>query len=1543
MSEVDAKMMPHEFSAELLSLLERSELRLLSWGFYEPAFTADEAQQILLASKEAELVAAWAALEAQGWTFSVLLDEMAAGGVLYRADAAGAAYRTRLAESVRLFAHLRQMFNDGDWATGANLVSDLKLHVARRKYPHRNQQPEDCLVDLRPLFKRAKIQEDAFNALSRGAAGNAIPFASFQRTAFAYVLREYAAPRTAGTVISAGTGAGKTKAFYVPAFLGAIAELDAAPFTKIIAIYPRNVLLADQLREALSEAAKLAPVLAQHKLRPLRFGALLGPTPEMNWFTADRDGKFKATKRQWRRVQSGWVVPFLNSPTDGKSEMVWREQDRLQGRTNLHFADRPDHEAVPHGWLALTREQIRTHPPDVLFVSLEMLNREMGNPEYSRAFGLDPKHPPVRMLLLDEVHAHEGPAGAQAAWVLRRWRFWSGARPLHVVGLSATLRDAPKHLSAVAQLPVRAVREIQPQESEMLSESAEYSLCLKADPASRASLLSTTIQSAMLLSRLLTPANRLASAADATVRADTLFGRKVFAFTDNLDVVNRWFSDIHDAESVRRLAQYRLHPAQRTPPPVMMPTPLEIQNRDRAGQIWELPRLLGHDLKMAKRTARCSSQDPGADAAADVIVATSALEVGFDDASVGAMLHHKRPGSMSSYIQRRGRAGRSRGSRPWTVLVLSDYGADRWAFQNAERFFEPQIDAIRLPIRNPYVLRIQAAYFLLDWLGRRIARGGPFYYLSGPWDSAARQEAITLLRDLLGGGQLYQEFRGELRRLIAAGFVDSAAAAAIDAEVDDILWHEPRPLLRQVIPTLLRKLEAAWAFADPARKGRREDEDVVRPIPRYVPKATFSELNIAEVRIDLDSPILDDEEGVYLPVAHALFETCPGRVSKRFAPGEVEHGFWNTFSVQLLGQVPSAAANEVYPEALHVASVGAVNVFQAIAAQVIHRPKDVSDSASSSWDWQSAFRTEGAGMNLGAFGSPRWRDVIVSARAFVHRDRATVRVIRYAQSCRYEIAVAKQGVTRGRLRIERQTSPDAPPIAEAVGFDLAADGLRLELSAKHLQQIPALMPAELARHRAEFFLQRIRTSGDLEGFVNYFSGEWVWQLSMAMLAATAARNSISLQEAQQRLTNRSAAARAVLDQIFGGGAAPADAGDNQPADADHQPHVRADAKLKANLIALWSQPLFVVAMTELERTLWDPPAAEFQNYLRRRYVSTLAQAFRAAAVAPLRDLAEDDLSVDVDWPANGSAAIFLTETVAGGVGQIEAILAHLHSNPTYLQDALAHSLGWCRANEISRQLRAATAEVVEHPHAPLAQAFATVRESSGFQSQEQSRQQLHAAIAEAGLLATRDALVSVAVRLVGPGTSAQTDQTTLELNRAWDALEEQLQIQLDPRVFAFLAVQLPNLRPLVEALAAPVAGEIEGPRLLALAQRVLLMPCGDSCRECLDNPVRFGGLIKPSRSLALRWLNWSDTVVHAGDADLTQRVLAALAKNSQVRLVADDDQLAALPALLADLLSHSVERELTVSPIRIARIDSENSGGETKWRVLLQLAEDADA
>src|SRR3712207_6732473 len=103
-----------DFVGEFLSFLVQQEARLLSWGFYDFAYTVSEVEELFQNFASYELKKFWSEFEDE-LTFDGLLDEMEHGGLLYRPDEDEDSYRTRFAEGVRLFARLRQMFKEKDW------------------------------------------------------------------------------------------------------------------------------------------------------------------------------------------------------------------------------------------------------------------------------------------------------------------------------------------------------------------------------------------------------------------------------------------------------------------------------------------------------------------------------------------------------------------------------------------------------------------------------------------------------------------------------------------------------------------------------------------------------------------------------------------------------------------------------------------------------------------------------------------------------------------------------------------------------------------------------------------------------------------------------------------------------------------------------------------------------------------------------------------------------------------------------------------------------------------------------------------------------------------------------------------------------------------------------------------------------------------------------------------------------------------------------------------------------------------------------------
>ena len=249
-----------ELVGELLTVLERAEVRLMAWGFADVAHTGEEV--VSLFAGHPKLGHAFQEAAGHGGE-ELWVDDLVSAGLLYRVSfGPPTAYRSRFAESTRLLLKLRQRFKDSDWSTAPELVSDARFYLGPRHFPVREIGVSEAWSEVGDSAWNSELQRQVFGALCQGLSG----LAAFQVRATRRILDHYRGTgRFAGTVITAGTGGGKTKAFYIPALMGIAADIatDQRTATRVLAIYPRNVLLSDQFAEAtrlaLQASAALGP------------------------------------------------------------------------------------------------------------------------------------------------------------------------------------------------------------------------------------------------------------------------------------------------------------------------------------------------------------------------------------------------------------------------------------------------------------------------------------------------------------------------------------------------------------------------------------------------------------------------------------------------------------------------------------------------------------------------------------------------------------------------------------------------------------------------------------------------------------------------------------------------------------------------------------------------------------------------------------------------------------------------------------------------------------------------------------------------------------------------------------------------------------------------------------------------------------------------------------------------------------------------------------------------------------------------------------
>lgn len=1387
---------------ELLNQLERREVELLTWGVVDGGFSEDEIIDF------AESCIDQSGLDTEPWD---LIDAMQERQLLFDFNLRGRRrYRTRMAEAVRLFARLRQLFPKRDWQTAPTLVADYRFSLRQRLYPSRILESQTVLQHLEADKLLTPTQHYALEAMLV-SPDRTLKLADFQFRATTRMLRDLKSTKSRGMIVCAGTSTGKTLAFYLPALTHIAGLIKTSPakdayWTKALAIYPRQELLKDQFSETYLEARRLDAVLHQVGQRTLTIGAFFGLTPRK------ADPEDYILKGNWKSERGGFTCPYLRCP-QCEGVLSWRREDIGQERERLVCLDLNCGAEVKEDEVMLTRDRMAKTPPDILFATTEMLNRSMGNSVYGHIFGVGATKPP-QIVLLDEVHTYTGIHGAQVAYLLRRWQRVIGKK-VQFTGLSATLQSAAEFFTQLVGLAPGSVEEIIPGD-DVQPEGMEYLLALRGDPVSGTSLLSTSIQTAMLLRRILDPAD--------TSPSQGAYGSRVFAFTDDLDVTNRLFHNLLDAEARTSLGR----PIARRQPLAALRTHSTPDASDRlpAGQSWYLCEEIGHTLENPLQITRTSSQDTGVDADSDIIVATASLEVGFNDPDVGAVIQHKAPRNMASFLQRKGRAGRSRTMRPWTVVVLSDYGRDRIAYQSYDLLFNPILEERLLPLSNRYVIRIQTAFAFMDWVAQQLPatpRGSVWKDFASPAQGSWQQrqgQSAEIIRQILAGGETY---------IALANYLQEALGLSSE-DLQPILWNPPRALITGVLPTLLRRLETGWKRLQ--LPGEPKLDDHTRdPLPDFVPANLFSDLLLPEVRIVTPPPTQNstEPEEHYLPILQAIKTFAPGRVSRRFGiqRGQISH--WIA-PASLVSGVQNLAVEQIcaeYEEAgiFQVRQDGQrrdVRCIRPWTLQVAQIPTQVSDKSNAQLEWHTQIVPPDGGSPLDLPQASCWMNILEAVFSFTHNQQNPLEVRRFALGSEANLRIQENHQAQEvETSIRFVDAANGQPAG--VGFAQTVDGIVFHY------RIPAdftLSPYDANRpkvhaFRTSYFRHRIRQDVRLDGIANIFQREWLYQIYLSMLVAYALQHNVSLPDAYQALQEQDLGQEmaTVLDRIF------------QTLRVEEPPDEEMVDESSTDGLQDWSDPIapnfppgrqptherlreltsssqVQVVLNDLAQILWQQPDDGWHDWAKQRFRATLGGAILEACQQLCPQFDSEDLLLDLDSGPRppdappvpeGVEEIWLTEGSPGGSGIIEELLQRYAEDPfgffRLVESALEPSDFEVIDSELTTLLELSeTSEAVQT-------AFAQVRSADSHHALTQASNHLCRVLQEEGILITPAVMTGIHARILSPGSSPNTDHQLRALLRRWQAEKERLGIEVDARVFAYVASTQAEL---TEALPAEI-------------------------------------------------------------------------------------------------------------------------------------------
>lgn len=1487
-----------KLSAQALALLDRIEaieMRSLEWGFTDGSLGEQETFAL------GDAVSAKA--PSCGSDGQSLVEELIEAKLIFEMPSTGGdvRIRSRFAEMMRLLSANRQLFPNSPWQSAPSLVADFRVDRRPRRFPRRDRTPGAILQSNPDIVGTSPLRRDLWNSLTSR------PLAAFQERA---TSRLSSATDDGGTIVTAGTGSGKTIAFYLPGMIRISEAIDARYWVKAIAIYPRIELLKDQLAEAFRMARAIDVALGAHGRRPLIIGALFGATPR-------RADQKELTDRKWQRRGQDFVCPWMRCPSCG-SELLWRGSDVEAATERLFCAEMDCRGNVSEDQIVLTRGRLQRQPPDILFTTTEILNQRLSDHWMRGLFGVGlPSARKPMLALLDEVHTYQGTTGAQAALTLRRWRHLLAA-PITWVGLSATLGDAARFFADLTGVHPDLVVEITPTTEEYDEEGAEYQILLRGDPASRTSLLSTTIQTSMLLPRLLDPPG-------ATDTSGS-FGRRAFLFTDDLDVTNRLYDDLRDAEAYTIFGR---PDAQRVPLANIRRAGPDAAVRDVAGQRWRICEDIGHPLDRRLIIGRTTSQDVGVNHEANIVVATAALEVGFNDPLVGAVIQHKAPRGMASFLQRKGRAGRDRAMRPITLTVLSDYGRDRAFYQAFEHLFDPTLEPQHLPIRNPYVLKIQAVFALFDWLAATTAgpdKAWQWDILSRPHlqPSPATRAVIDLTRAKLT--ELVQSNPATIENL--RNHLVNALGLSRDA-VDALLWEAPRSLLLEAVPTLVRRLFRNWELAFPTAAEALDFHEDFHPLPDFVPRSLFSDLTLPEVRIRIPPASVNHQERIEaMPILQALNQLAPGRVTRRFAHERGALSHW-------VGVDPAFPEQHRkigdYAEAYEFVGTfsGSLNDHPAGPPLLVFRPwtvrlervnrSDALPSSNARLIWNSDIVANGDPLTIPVPMRSEWRRYVQTVDFHLHRFRSSVSVRRFAPTSHANVRTMHDDfpVT------VHFTSDDNLPAA--IGFELEVDGFRLDLALPEPSTLAAsVLPANLlATSKLAYLRDTFLSDPELPIDLNPFQREWLFQFLLSAVMSDSAANSRSIDASIADLLDDNRLASVfhdVMEVVFG--AAPPsspddddtddadDGADDVPATGDPVRAVRSRGRLQQGLLLQLDRPVVRERLRALAAQIQSVDVGAFNTWLRRLVLETLGEAMLQACIAAApRQATMDTLLVDIrDDAQGGTSSVWITESTLGGAGVLEAFAERFAAEPRLFFTALEAALAPTDLELVDGGLREIiTLGLVDRD---IGDEIARLRSTSSHSERAEIWRSLSHRLTQRGGIDLSHALsVSLNNRLLRTGSGPQLDRLLLDLLTHWDTLENRFGVEIELREFAYICSKDGPLSAAVRAyLSATLPPAAIGQVTVLAAITSLLWPRASEVRKRVlqsYNPFRQARSTDPA---IVRHLLLSRPIatIELSDPDWRLGLSEAFNAHGSARLAADAGDAPALRSALVMLIATPV-------------------------------------
>jgi hypothetical protein len=596
----------------------------------------------------------------------------------------------------------------------------------------------------------------------------------------------------------------------------------------------------------------------------------------------------------------------------------------------------------------------------------------------------------------------------------------------------------------------------------------------------------------------------------------------------------------------------------------------------------------------------------------------------------------------------------------------------------------------------------------------------------------------------------------------------------------------------------------------------------------------------------------------------------------------------------------------------------------------------VMDSSNAMLTWSTQINPMVSGTSAELPMPSRWSSVLTEMEFFAHNLNNPLEVRRFATESKATINFDNGQTNETTLRFIEDCPEDDPPTNPTpvgIGFTIDVDGLVVRFKVPHdlATRLPE-NPEMLRCLRVAKFRDAIADDPTLEGVANVFQLRWLSQVYLSALATFAISHNSTLQQSWEASVTDSSTLDfiEVLGVIFQS-LAVSSGNDHDDGDADGSLD-DVQQQLQSDLEHLLDENLVVSALRRHAPALWEAPNDDWAPWLTKKFKTTLGAAILDGIQQVCSDLDAGDLLLDVEPGPRPVASIekpvdteeiWITEKTVGGGGIIESFLIRYGEDPRRFFDLVENALRPSDYEIADQQLTLLLEWMVSPSESEIQDRVSAYRDAVTQNHQEHADafDALRATLTRRGLFTCHGVVAAIANRILRPGSNADTDTLLHRMITRWRDLEDNLDVEIDPRILAYLE-SADNAIDSVIQDSGDNAIEVNRRQWRFNTLFSLLWPRGGvsrSARLAAYNP--FSQLPETEHDLVRLFLVGEPQRVSVENDDWLQIACESLVRDSEVILVAKPSDLQVLRKALMDVMTIPIDSGFMLLHPKVNRVD----------------------